>query len=56
MATETGETAPLYAEIDSLRALVSRLTDVADDLAAQLYDPGAEALSAIYCGRNLIYG
>ena len=56
MVTEIGETAPPYAEIDSLRALVSRLTDVATNLAAELPDPGTEALAAIYCGRHFIYG
>jgi hypothetical protein len=43
-------------ENDNLRALVTRLTDVAANLAGELPDPGTEALAAIYCGRNLIYG
>lgn len=43
-------------EIQSLRALVMRLTDVAANLASELPDPGAEALAAIHCGRHLIYG
>jgi len=44
------------AEIANLKALVKRLTDVAADLAREMLDPGAEALAAIHCGRNLIYG
>lgn len=43
-------------EIENLRALVKRLTDVAESLASESADPGTEALAAIYCGRNLIYG
>lgn len=43
-------------EIEGLRALVKRLTDVAEDLASNSSDPGTEALAAIYCGRHGIYG
>lgn len=43
-------------EIEGLRALVTRLTNVAQDLASALPDPGTEALAAIYCGKNFIYG
>ena len=43
-------------EAVKLRALVKRLTDVAEDLASNSSDPGTEALAAIYCGRNFIYG
>jgi cell division protein FtsB len=43
------------AEIERLRALVTRLTDVAQDLASGLSDPGSEALAAIHCGRYFIY-
>lgn len=43
-------------EIEQLRALVTRLTNVADDLARGLSDPGTEALAAIHCGRHFIYG
>lgn len=43
-------------EAAKLRALVKRLTDVAEDLARVTPDPGTEALAAIYCGRHLIYG
>ena len=44
------------AEIDNLRALVMRLTNVAEDLSRATRDPGTEALAAIYCGRHFIYG
>ena len=43
-------------EIAQLRGLVTRLTNVADDLARGLPDPGTEALAAIHCGRHFIYG
>lgn len=43
-------------EIEQLRALVTRLTNVAQDLASGLTDPGTEALAAIHCGRHFIYG
>lgn len=43
-------------EIANLRALVTRLTNVAQDLAGCTTDPGTEALAAIHCGRNFIYG
>lgn len=43
-------------EAAKLRAMVKRLTDVAEDLARATPDPGTEALAAIYCGRHLIYG
>jgi len=46
----------LEKENADLKRLVGRLTLVAEDLAAGTFDPGAEALAAIYCGRNLIYG
>lgn len=44
------------AEIERLRDLVSRLTDAAENLAREVPDPGTEALAAIHCGRNFIYG
>lgn len=44
-----------WAEIEQLRALVSRLTGVARDLAAGVPDPGTEALAAIYCGEHFVY-
>lgn len=50
------ERSALLREIECLRALVTRLTDVAENLAGELSDPGTEALAAIYCGRNVIYG
>ncbi len=50
------EVARLRAENANLRGLVKRLTDVAEDLSSCTADPGSEALAAIYCGRNLIYG
>lgn len=43
-------------EIEYLRGLVARLTNVAVDLAAGPADPGSEALAAIHCGRNFLYG
>lgn len=43
-------------EIEQLRALVKRVTDVAANLAEDFLDPGTEALAAIHCGRNMIYG
>lgn len=43
-------------EIEQLRALVTRLTNVAATLAGELTDPGTEALAAIHCGRHFIYG
>lgn len=43
-------------EIAQLRALVTRLTNVAQDLASGMTDPGTEALAAIHCGRHFIYG
>jgi hypothetical protein len=46
----------LRAENERLRALVTRLTDVSRCLAAELPDPGTEALAAIYCGERFIYG
>lgn len=51
-----GLDAAAAGEIVHLRALVTRLTNVADNLASELTDPGTEALAAIYCGRNFIYG
>ncbi len=45
----------MTVEIAKLRALVTRLTDVAANLAAELPDPGADALAAIHCGRHFIY-
>lgn len=44
------------AEIINLRALVTRLTNVVENLAGELSDPGTEALAAVHCGRNFIYG
>lgn len=43
-------------EVECLRALVTRLTSVAADLASAMPDPCTEALAAIHCGRNFIYG
>lgn len=51
-----GAVAALASECVNLRALVKRLTDVADALASESSDPGTEALAAIHCGRHLIYG
>lgn len=52
-ATTIGQ---MNREISNLRALVTRLTNVAQDLAGGTSDPGTEALAAIHCGRNFIYG
>jgi hypothetical protein len=46
----------LSAERQNLRALITRLTSVAENLARETSDPGVEALAAIHCGRNFIYG
>jgi hypothetical protein len=46
----------ISVENANLKALVKRLTDVAQDLSGCTSDPGTEALAAIYCGKNLIYG
>lgn len=43
------------AEIERLRALVTRLTNVAQGMAEDRFDPGAEAMAAIHCGRHFIY-
>jgi len=47
------------SEVAKLRRLVTRLTNVAvnlaDDLARVELDVGTEALAAIYCGKHFIY-
>lgn len=48
--------ARLDAENANLKALVARLTDNLENFVRESSDPGTEALAAIYCGRNLIYG
>lgn len=55
-ACTCGYDAAKDAEIEHLRALVTRLTDVSANLAAELADPGTEAMAAIHCGRHFIYG
>ena len=45
-----------HMEIVNLRRLVTRLTNVAEDLAGGLVDPGSEAFAAIYCGKHFLYG
>jgi hypothetical protein len=52
LATERNAQA---AEIERLRSLVTWLTNVAENLAGELTDPGTEALAAIHCGRHFIY-
>ena len=42
----------LTQENANLKALVKRLTDVAEDLSGCTSDPGTEALAAIYCGKK----
>jgi hypothetical protein len=46
----------LEAENANLKRLVGRLTESLSLCAADLPDPGTEALAAIHCGRHLIYG
>ena len=43
-------------EAAKLRTLLKRVTDAAESLAREVSDPGTEALAAIHCGRNRIYG
>lgn len=46
----------LEAENANLKRLVGRVTENLSLCVEEISDPGAEALTAIYCGRNLIYG
>ena len=43
-------------ENENLRKLVDRLTDNLENFVRESSDPGTEALAAIHCGRNFIYG
>jgi len=46
----------IITENNNLRALVSRLTDCLNLLSIEVFDPGADILAAIHCGRNFIFG
>lgn len=43
-------------ENENLRKLVGRLTDNLENFVRESADPGTEALAAIHCGRNFVYG